>query len=223
MKISEIPWDNRPGMRLKKEGVDKLSNAELLAIVLGRGNFKENAVDISNRVLNSYNFDKMSDLSFHELKDEFEDQVPAMKIIAMYEIFRRSNKLKKSGNRVKIKTAEDVFNYFVDNLSDKKKEHFYVLFLDTKNIIIGKELVSVGTLNSSLVHPREVFNPAIKSSANSVILVHNHPSGDSKPSSEDEIVTKMLHTAGDLLGIKVLDHVIIGRDSFTSLKEKDKL
>lgn len=220
MKISEIPWDNRPGMRLKKEGVDKLSNAELLAIVLGRGNFKENAVDISNRVLSSYNFDKMSGLSFYELKDEFRNQVPAMKIQAMYEIFRRTNKLKKSGNRVKIKTAKDVYDYFVDELSDKKKEHFYVLFLDTKNIIIGKELVSVGTLNASLIHPREVFNPAIRASANSIILVHNHPSGDSTPSNEDEVVTKMISNAGEIVGIVVSDHVVIGNNCFTSLREK---
>jgi len=223
MKIKDIPWDNRPGVRLKKEGVSKLSNAELLAIVLGRGNYKENAVDISNRVLKSYNFDKLSDLSFHELDNEFKNQVPAMKILAMYEIFRRTNKLKKSGNRIKIKTAEDVFNYFVDKLQDKKKEHFYALYLDTKNCIISEELVSVGTLNASLIHPREVFNPAIKASANSVILVHNHPSGDCKPSSEDEEATKKLYDAGDLLGIKVLDHVIIGRDSFMSLKEKQVL
>jgi DNA repair protein RadC len=223
MKISEIPWDNRPGMRLKKEGVDKLSNAELLAIVLGRGNFKENAVDISNRVLNSYNFDKMSDLSFHELKDEFKNQVPAMKIQAMYEIFRRTNKLKKSGNRIKIKTAEDVFNYFVDEISDKKKEHFYVLFLDTKNIIIGKELVSVGTLNASLIHPREVFKGAIKASANSVILVHNHPSGDCKASKNDIRVTDILNKAGCYLGINVLDHIIVGNDKYFSFQENNML
>jgi len=223
MKIKDMPWDNRPGMRLKNKGVSSLSNAELLAVVLGRGDYEENAVDISNRVLKSYNFDKLSDLSFHELKGEFRNQVPAMKIQAMYEIFRRTNKLKKIGNKVKIKTAEDVFNYFVDKLQDKKKEHFYALYLDTKNCIISEELISVGILNASLIHPREVFNPAIKASANSLILVHNHPSGDCKPSSEDETVTKMLYNAGDLLGIKVLDHVIIGKDSFTSLKEKGLL
>jgi len=139
MKIRDIPWDNRPGMRLKKEGISSLSNAELLAIVLGRGNYKENAVDISNRVLKSYNFDKMSDLSFHELEKEFKNQVPAMKIIAMYEIFKRSNKLKKMGHETKIKTAEDVFNYYVDKLSDKKKEYFYALYLDTKNQIIDEK------------------------------------------------------------------------------------
>ena len=223
MKIKDIPWDNRPGMRLKKKGVSSLSNAELLAIVLGRGSYKENAVDISNRVLKSYNFDKMSDLSFHELEKEFRNQVPAMKIMAMYEIFRRANKLKKIGYKAKIKTAEDVFNYFVDKLYDKKKECFYALYLDTKNTIIDEHEISVGTLNASLIHPREVFNPAIRASSNSVILVHNHPSGDCNPSKEDKDVTKTLFDAGDILGIKVLDHVIVGKDGFTSLKEEGVL
>jgi len=220
MKINDIPWYNRPGIRLKKKGPSSLSDSELLAIVIGRGNKKENAVDISNRVLKSFNFHKLSNLSFHELNKEFKNQVPAMKIQAMYEIFRRTNKLEKKGFKKKIKTAKDVYSYFVDEISDKKKEHFFALLLDTKNRIIGEELVSVGLLDASLIHPREVFNPAIKSSCNAVILVHNHPSGDSKPSVDDEKVTKILFDAGELLGIKVLDHVIIGKDDFVSLKEK---
>lgn len=219
MKIRDIPWYNRPGMRLKKKGVSTLSDAELLAIVLGRGNTKENAVDISNRVLRSFNLDKLSLLGFHELKDEFKNQVPAMKVQAMFELFRRTNRLKDKGFKVKIKNAEDVYNYFKDELEVKNKEHFYALFLDTKNKIIGQELISVGTLNASLIHPREVFNPAIKASCNSIILVHNHPSGDSNPSSEDKEVTKMLYNAGHLLKIKVVDHVVIGKGDYTSLKE----
>lgn len=220
MKIRDIPWYNRPGIRLKKKGVGILSDAELLAVVLGRGNTTENAVDISNRVLKSCNFDKLSNLSFHELKSEFKGQVPAMKLLAMFELFRRTNKLSSKGFKTKITSAQDVYNYFKDELKVKSKEHFYALFLDTKNRIIAEELISVGTLNASLIHPREVFNPAIKSSANSIILVHNHPSGDSKPSKEDNEVTKMLYNAGNLLDIKLLDHVIIGKDGFTSLKEK---
>lgn len=223
MKIKDIPWYNRPGMRLKKKGVGILSDAELLAVVIGRGNTKENAIDISNRILKSYNFDKLSVLSFHELKTEFKNQVPAMKILAMFEIFRRTNRLKSKGFKVKIKNAEDVYNYFKDELEVKNKEHFYALFLDTKNRIIGEELISVGTLNSSIIHPREVFNPAIKASANSVILVHNHPSGDCKPSEEDGDLSKILKNAGDLLGIIVLDHIIIGKYDFYSLKQKDIL
>jgi DNA repair protein RadC len=221
MKISDIPWQNRPGIRLKQEGPLALSNADLLAIVVGRGNFEENAIDISNRVLKSYDFDKLSDLSFHELKEEFRNQVPAMKIMAMYEIFRRTNKLKKMGNKRKIETAKDVFNYYVDKLQDKKKEHFYALYLDTKNQIIEEKLVSKGILNASLIHPREVFNPAIRASSNSVILVHNHPSGNYTPSKEDKEVTKLLDNAGNLLGINVLDHIIIGKDGYYSFKENE--
>ena len=221
MKISDMPWQNRPGIRLKQEGTSTLSNADLLAIVLGRGNFEENAIDISNRVLKSYDFDKLSDLSFHELKEEFRNQVPAMKIMAMYEIFRRTNKLKKMGNKRKIETAKDVFNYYVDKLQDKKKEHFYALYLDTKNQIIEEKLVSKGILNASLIHPREVFNPAIRASSNSVILVHNHPSGNYAPSKEDKEVTKLLDNAGNLLGINVLDHIIIGKDGYYSFKENE--
>lgn len=221
MKIKDIPWYNRPGMRLKKKGVSTLSDAELLAIVLGRGNKEENAIDISNRVLNSYNFNKLSNLSFHELKKEFKNQVPAMKIMAMYEILRRTNKQKKIGFRQKIRTAEDVFNYFVDELQDKNKEHFYALYLDTKNQIISEKLVSKGILNASIIHPREVFNPAIKASCNSVILVHNHPSGDYSPSVEDKEVTELLYNAGNLLRINVLDHIIIGKNGYYSFKENE--
>ena len=220
MKIKDIPWYNRPGIRLKKKGVSSLSDAELLAVVLGRGNTKENAVDISNRVLKSFNFDKLSVFSFHELESEFKNQVPAMKILAMFEIFRRTNRLMSKGFKVKIKNAEDVYNYFKDELKVKNKEHFYALFLDTKNRIIGEELISVGILNASLIHPREVFNPAIKASANSIIIVHNHPSGDCVPSSEDKEVTKIITNAGDILGIKVLDHIIIGKGNYFSLKNK---
>jgi DNA repair protein RadC len=219
MKIKDIPWYNRPGMRLKKKGVSTLSDAELLAVVIGRGNKEENAVDISNRVLKSHNFNKLSNLTFHELEDQFKNQVPAMKMLAMFEIFRRANKLTRKGYKASIKTAKDVYSYFVDELQEKNKEFFYALLLDTKNKIIGEELISVGTLNSSLIHPREVFNPAIKASANSIILVHNHPSGDCEPSEEDEKMTKKINEGGDLLGIKVLDHVIIGNDDFKSMKD----
>jgi DNA repair protein RadC len=221
MKIKDIPWYNRPGVRLKKKGASHLSDAELLAIVLGRGNKEENAIDLSNRVLGNYNFHKLSDLSLPELEKEFKNQVKAMKITAMYEIFKRTNRLHKKGFNKKIGNAEDVFNYYVDELQDKKKEHFYALLLDTKNRIISEELISVGILDASIIHPREVFKSAIKASSNSIILVHNHPSGDCTPSNEDKEVTKILENAGDLLGINVLDHIIIGKDKYYSFKENE--
>lgn len=223
MRIKDIPWYNRPGIRLKRKGVSVLSDAELIAIVLGRGNSKENAIDISNRVLKSYNFDGLSSLSFEELKKEFKNQVPALKMIAMFEVFRRTNKVFKKVFKTEIKTAKDVYRYFVDHLQDKKKEHFYALLLNSKNQIISEELISVGTLNTSLIHPREVFNPAIKASANSIILVHNHPSGDCEPSDEDKQVTKMICNAGEVVGIKVSDHIVIGKDNFISLRQEKML
>lgn len=223
MKIKEMPFYNRPGVRLKRKGVSALSDSELLAVVLGRGDFTENAVDQANRVLSGFNFDKLASLSLLELEKEFRNSVKAMKINAMFEIFRRTNRLKNKGFKVKIKTAEDVFNFYKDELEDKNKEHFYALLLDTKNRIISEQLISVGTLNASLIHPREVFNPAIKASANAIILVHNHPSGDCKPSKQDKNVTKMLVDAGDLVGINILDHVIIGEKEYTSIKDSNLL
>jgi DNA repair protein RadC len=146
--------------------------------------------------------------------------VKAMKINAMFEIFRRTNRLEKHGFTTQIKTAEDVYNHFVDTVKDKKKEHFYALYLDTKNRIIEEQLISVGILDASLIHAREVFNPAIKASSRSMILVHNHPSGDCEPSTNDKEVTKNLINAGELLRISVLDHVIIGKESYLSFNEE---
>ena len=214
-----MPWYNRPGARLRRKGVYSLSDAELLAIIIGRGDKNENAVDLSNRVLATNNFNKIAELSLSELEKEFRNPVKAMKINAMFEIFRRTNKLMKKGYKLQIKTASDVYQYYVDELQNKTKEYFYALFLDTKNRILKDELVSIGTLNESLIHPRELFNSAVQASCNSVIIVHNHPSGDCVPSDSDKEVTKVLVEAGEIMGIKVLDHVIIGKEGFMSLKE----
>lgn len=220
MKIKDMPWFDRPWTRLRKEGVDKLSHAELLTVILGSGTKKSSSFEIANRVLSKYHFNHLEELSLSELTREFGDEILAMRIYAMFEMFRRTNRLKKGGHKQKIKTAKDVYDIFSDRLKINKKEEFYALLLDTKNNVIGEHRISVGTLNASLIHPREVFNPAIKASANAIILVHNHPSGDSTPSNEDKEVTKMLYNAGHLLKIKVFDHVIIGKEGYTSLKEK---
>jgi len=219
MKIKDMPWYNRPGARLKRKGVFSLSDAELLAIIIGRGDKTENAIDLANRVLATNNFNKIAELSLPELEKEFKNPVKAMKINAMFEIFRRTNKLMKKGFKLQIKNASDVYQYYVDELQNKTKEYFYALFLDTKNRILKEELVSIGTLNESLIHPRELFNSAVQASCNSVIIVHNHPSGDCVPSENDKEVTKVLVEAGEIMGIKVLDHVIIGKEGFMSLKE----
>jgi len=211
-----MPWYNRPNVRLQRYGAGILSDAELLAIVLGRGSITENALDCSNRILKTVNFHNLGEKTLVELENIIGDNVKALKIVAMAEIFKRTSKLVRKGFKFKIKNAEDVYNYYADSMKDLKKEHFYALMLDTKNNIIKEELISIGTLNSSLIHPREVFKPAIKASANSIILVHNHPSGDPTPSSEDREITEKLRLIGEMAGIKILDHIIVGNEGFVS-------
>ena len=217
MKIKDITKENRPRERFQKNGAEVLSNAELLAIILQKGNKKENVVDMSNRLLSKHGIDKLSELSLTELQEiNGIGPAKAMQIKALFEFNKRYNFVIKTKNIVTIEKSEDIYNYFVDKLKDKKKEHLYAVFLDSKNKIITENLISVGTLNTSLVHPREVFKSAIKESANSIILVHNHPSGNPEPSEEDKMITDLLFKTGELLSIKVLDHVIIGKDKWYS-------
>ncbi|MBE3121652.1 MAG: DNA repair protein RadC [Thermoplasmata archaeon] len=224
MNIREMPWFERPGARLKRGGPEVLSDAELLAIVLGRGSKEENVIDCSRRVLREQNLNYLAEQSLPELAKTFgDDTVKALKVSAMFELFRRTNRLKVQGFSTKIQSAEDVYHYFADRLAEKKKEYFYALCLDTKNRIISETLVSVGILDASLIHPREVFNPAVKASCHAVILVHNHPSGEAEASAADIEVTKMLYNAGDIIGISILDHIIIGKQGYVSMKEKGGL
>jgi DNA repair protein RadC len=220
MRVREMPWFERPGTRLRRKGPDALSDAELLAIVLGRGSREENAVDLSRRVLGTANLQKLAAMTLPEVTTAFGDTVKALRVCAMFELFRRTNRLRSGGFSQSIGSAEDVYHYFAETLADKTKEHFYALSLDTKNHVVAETLVSLGILDASLIHPREVFNPAIRASAKSVILVHNHPSGEATPSAQDKTVTAMLRQAGDVVGIEVLDHVIVGKDCYTSLREK---
>jgi len=221
VKIKDIPNFNRPGSKLIKNGVGSLDTAELLSIVFGVGSKGESAIELSNRLLKDYNLHKFEELGFKELTKECKgDFVKAMKLLSIVELSKRYNKLVKGGyNKKPINSAKDIYNMFVDEMRNYKKEVLKVVLLDTKNVPISIKEVSVGTLNSSLIHPREVFKEAIKESANSIILVHNHPSGNCNPSNEDIEMTKLLVQAGEHLGVKVLDHVIIGKRKYYSLKQ----
>src|SRR3989344_7767545 len=204
MKIKDIPWYDRPGFRLTREGAEKLSNAELLSVILGKS--KGNIVlDLSNKLLNKYNLNKLEDLNLDELTKECNgDKISALRILSLIEICKRYGKLVKGGyNKKPITSAKDVYDMLVDEMRSYKKEDLKVILLDTKNVTISVKDVSVGTLNSSLAHPREIFKEAIKESAYSIILVHNHPSGNCEPSNEDLEITKVLMKAGEHLGIKV--------------------
>ena len=215
MKIKDIPWYDRPGFRLTREGVEKLSNPDLLSILLGKGN-KESVFELSNRLLSKYNLNKLEDLGLEELKKECKgDVVPALKILSFIELSKRYSKLVKGGyNKKPIHSAKDVYDMLVDEMRPYKKEVLKVILLDTKNVPISVKDVSVGTLNSSLIHPREVFKEAIKESAYSIILVHNHPSGNPEPSKEDLEMTKKIVEVGKMMDIPVIDHIIIGDKKF---------
>ncbi len=216
MGILDLPWYDRPGERLSHKGVKALSSSDLLAILLGKGKH-ESVMELSSRLLKKYDFDKLEDLSLEELTVECKgDKVPALKILSFIELSKRRNKkLNKGYDKEKIITsAKEIYNMLSDEMKSYKKEVLKIVLLDTKNKVIDIKDVSIGTLNASLIHPREVFKEAIKASAFSLILVHNHPSGNSEPSNEDLEVTEKLSRLGEELGIKLLDHVIIGKDKY---------
>ena len=210
--------DSRPRERLVKNGAENLSDAELLAIVLKTGTVKENVIEMSNRLIGKYGLDKLSECSLKELQEiNGIGFAKACQIHALFELNKRHSLASKPVK--KITCAKDVFDLFHERLKDEKQEKFIILMLNTKNHIIGQEIIAKGTLDSAEIHPREVFKSAIKNSAARIVLVHNHPSGDPTPSEEDKDVTKKLMDAGSILGISVLDHVIVGGEGWWSWKE----
>ena len=216
LKIKDIALEQRPRERLKIHNSDSLSDAELLAILLQNGSKGENVIDLSNRLISTFDLGKLNSLSLNELmKIKGIGLAKASKIIAAFELSKRINSGKICEKVVK--NPSDIVKYYMEKLKDLKKEYFIAVFLDSKNKIIKDEVISIGTLNSSLVHPREVFKEAIRNSANSIILVHNHPSGSVEPSEEDYRVNKVLIETGNLVGIKVLDHLIVGEDKWVNL------
>lgn len=222
IKIKDIPINERPRERLLKYGEEVLSNQELLAIILRTGTKSESALDLAKRLITScggLNFIAKS--SVYELsKVKGIGLAKACEIKACVEIGKRINSF-KGNDKVKITSPEDVALLVMDEMRFLAKEHFRVIFLNTKNYVIQIKDVSIGSLNSSIVHPREVFLEAIKLSSASIILCHNHPSGDTTPSQEDINITKRLIEAGKIIGIEVLDHIIIGDVNYLSFKEKN--
>lgn len=219
MKIKELLPDSRPREKFLKHGPEILSNAELFAILLRTGFAGENVIDMSNRLISEYGLNKLFECSLKELQQiKGIGPAKAMQILSIAEIVKRQNQSEKPIK--KISCAKDVFDLFHEKLRDKKEEHFYVLMLSTQNNIIGEQFISKGILDASIIHPREIFRPAIRNACSKIILIHNHPSGNSTPSDEDLRITKQLTKNGDELGIKVLDHVIIGNGKFWSWAER---
>jgi DNA repair protein RadC len=220
MKVSDIPFYDRPAQRLKKYGAGVLTDSELLTNILYNGK-NDDIFEICNKLLKKYNLHKIYDIGFEVLKEECNnDEIATLKILSLVQLCKRYGTLVKGGYSVKpISEAEDVFNLLSSRVRDYNEEHLYVICLDTKNVVKKVHRICIGTLNSSLVHPREVFKAAIKEDSNSIILAHNHPSGDIVPSEADKQITEKIEDGGKLLKIEVKDHVIIGRDKYYSFRE----
>lgn len=222
--IKELPAQERPRERLIAMGEESLSDAELLGIIIRDGTPEDSAVDLAEKLLARYgDFRDLATKTVPELsKIKGIGKAKATQVKAALAIAKRYNsKPLRSGDA--IRSSEDVFQHFHERLKDRKQETFLLVLLDSKNRIIKDLQISAGSLSSSLVHPREVFSPAIRESAASVIFVHNHPSGDPKPSIEDIELTRRLTEVAELVGIKVLDHIIVGAGKYISLKDKGVL
>ncbi len=177
--------------------------------------------ELANNILKQIdNINNLKDINYQNLiKIKGIGKAKACEILASIELGKRINNKINNINQIKIYSSESIFNYYKDKLSDKLQEHFYCVYLDTKNHIIKDKLLFIGTINQSLVHPREVFKEAYLLSATSIICIHNHPSGNINPSNNDIIITKQLKEVGTLLGINVLDHIIIGKDTYYSFND----
>lgn len=227
-RIKDWPEDERPRERLLQFGEGALSDAQLLAILLRTGDPASGAtaVDLAIGLLSLFddNLDALSMATIAELcQARGIGMAKACEIKAAFELGRRQQQAHLGGPLRQFRSSKDVANYYMPRLADHKREQFHVILLDRKNRVTRHVMVSQGSLTASVVHPREVFNPAIRDSAAAVIFVHNHPSGDPQPSQEDRTLTARLAEAGRLLGIEVLDHVIVGRNTYMSFADEGLL
>ncbi len=223
--VRDLPLSERPRERLLKLGSEALSAQEILALILGRGIKGESVMVISQKLLSRFgNLKGIANASVEELSEtKGVGLAKAAQIKAALELSKRLEGDAGERQKPMVKSPEDVVNVVKSQLKGKKKEHFLVLCLDTRNRVINCRPVSIGSLDTSIVHPREVFKEAVSSSAASVIFVHNHPSGDPEPSKEDIELTKRLVRAGEIIGIDVLDHIVVCDRSYLSMKAKNLL
>lgn len=222
--IKQLPASERPRERLIQSGEEQLSDAELLGIIIRDGTRRESAVDIARKLLSKYgNFRLLGSKTISELcKIDGIGLAKAAQIKAVIAIAKRYSTIAiKPGAR--LTSSDAIYRHFHEKLRDKKQEAFLLILLDNKNRILKEEQISKGSLTTSIVHPREVFGPAMREHAASVLFVHNHPSGDPSPSDEDIEITRRLEKVSQIVGIRVIDHIIIGDSSYISFKGKGLL
>ncbi|MEK5487692.1 DNA repair protein RadC [Lysinibacillus sp. FSL M8-0355] len=221
LMIRDVHMEDRPRERLLRQGAESLSNQELLAILLRTGTKEESVLALANRVLNV--FERLHHLKHATIEEMVAikgiGEVKAIQLLAAIELGRRLAQ-KQNIEKFTIRSPQDAAAYLMPDMTSLNQEHFVVLFLNIKNQIIHKQTIFIGSLNASIVHPRDIFREAVKRSAASIICAHNHPSGVPTPSTEDIEVTKRIVEAGYIIGIELIDHVIIGDHQFISMKEK---
>jgi DNA repair protein RadC len=225
--IKEWPEDERPREKMVRQGVGSLTNAELLALIIRTGDSatQKSAIDLGREIIAHFG-DNLRELGSADISEicSIKGMGPA-KATGIKAAFTLASRLqsRRLEHLDRFTSPRQVFDYFHHEFRDSRKEYFLTLLLDGKNRIIRRVQVSEGSLSQSIVHPREVFIPAVKESAAAIILVHNHPTGDPAPSSEDIAITRRLREAGEIMGIKVLDHIIIGDGEFVSFVERGLL
>lgn len=219
MRIKSLPESERPLEKAISGGVQTLSNSEVLALIIHTGTKSNSAIHLAEEILSKYpeGIGQLGGSTVEELTEiDGIGNSKALSVLAAIELGKRIS-TGKVKTRLSVESSEDVAKLFMEELRHEKKEHFKSVIVNTKGEIICIDDVSIGDLSSTVVHPREVFLQAVKKSAAGVIFIHNHPSGDPTPSGEDVVTTKRLIECGEVLGIKVLDHIIIGDGRFKSL------
>ncbi len=221
MNIKDLPQHQRPREKLIAKGPENLKDKELLAILLRTGHQGKNALEVAEYILNKFSVRKLTSLKYDDIINIHGlDSGKACALLASFELVSRA--LEKEDNSLPtIKTAADAVVH-LQNIRNNKKEHLVALYLNARQQLIHQETISVGTLDTNIVHPREVFYPAVQNPVSGVIVAHNHPSGDLSPSSEDMEITDRLKRAGEILGIDLIDHIIVTRENFKSLREENR-
>lgn len=219
MKIKDLPKIDRPREKLVAKGAENLKDSELLAILLRTGKAGKNVIEIAAQILSKYSKKRLLQMTYWDLvKIGGIDSAKAATLLAAFELSKRALEVNDT-NLPTINDTKDAIAHLTD-LRNLKKEHFVALYINARNKLTHKEVVSVGTLTANLVHPREVFEPAMIRAATDIVIAHNHPSGDPEPSNADLEITKRLVEAGKLMGIKVLNHIIITKENYFSFKDK---
>lgn len=217
LKVRDLPEGEKPRERLLQNGPSALSSPELMAVILSAGTKKEEVLTMAHRIMREYGERNiMSQKNPAALSKDLDIPLgKALQIVAASELGRRFFSKNENGAPT-LRTAREVFEY-VRDMCNLPKEHLRGIYLNAHYKVIHDEVISIGTLDANIVHPRDVFRPALEYAAAAVILVHNHPSGDASPSDADREVTKQLSEAGIMLGIELIDHIVVTKDSFTSI------